>query len=309
MKVFAVGDLCLDVLCSIREHASLGEEKHIYNLNFSLGGNAANFSFAAAELGFDVELLSAIGKDFASDFLKKQLNSAGVKARLQEFPSMNSFSILLVNPDGQKSTYSSKGALENLTAEHVEKELLPRLKQGDLVFFGGYFHMYGLHKGFLRLLKKIREKNCTVAFDLCFDEFQKWRILEFLPLIDFLFLNDLELQRLTKKSNEKAAISFLLEKGATKIVLKKGPKGSAFFAKKISCHAKAVKAPAVDTTGAGDIFNAAFLKAFFEDLNCKKCLEFANFAASRKISRHGLFLPERSILNKKILYLQKQRNK
>ncbi len=73
MKVFVVGDLCLDVLCNIREHAALGEEKHIYNLNFSLGGNAANFSFAASKLGFDVELHSAIGKDFATAFLKKQL--------------------------------------------------------------------------------------------------------------------------------------------------------------------------------------------------------------------------------------------
>jgi sugar/nucleoside kinase (ribokinase family) len=300
MKVFVVGDICLDVLCCIRERAALGEEKHIDNLTFSLGGNAANFAFAAAKLGLKPELFSALGKDFASAFLKQQVKSAGIKPHFIEPGLQNSYTVLLVEKNGQRFAYSSKGSLEKLTAKGLEKSLLQKLHAGDLVFFGGYFHIPAMHSGFPKLLKKIREKNCLIGFDLCFDEFGKWKIFHFLSLIDFLFLNDLELARSTKKKSEKSAIAFLFSKGASNVILKKGQNGSAFFSKDFFCKAKAFPARAVDTTGAGDIFNAAFLKAFFSGADAKKCLEFANFAAAKKIERHGLFVPAQSILKRKL---------
>ncbi len=300
MKLFVAGDICLDVLCSIRERAALGEEKHIDNLTFSLGGNAANFAFAAAKLGLKPELFSAIGKDFASAFLKQQAKSAGIKPHFIESTLQNSYSILLVEKNGQRFAYSSKGALEKVTAKELEKNLLPKLNSGDLVFFGGYFHITALHPGFPQLLKKIRKKNCLIGFDLCFDEFGKWKIFHFLPFIDFLFLNDLELQHLAKKKSEKSAIAFLFGKGASNVILKKGPRGSAFFSKEFSCKAKAFPAKPVDTTGAGDIFNASFLKAFFLGANAKRCLEFANFVAAKKVEKHGLFVPPQSILKGKL---------
>jgi ribokinase len=300
MKLFVVGDVCLDVLCSIRERAALGEEKHIDNLAFSLGGNAANFAFAAAKLGLKTGLVSVIGKDFATGFLKQQLKSAGVKLHFKEAQIQNSYSVHLVEKNGQRFSYSAYKTLEIFFSKDVEKLLLPKLGSGDIVFFGGYFHIPSMHSGFSRLLKKIRDKGCLVGFDLNFDEFGKWKIFDFLPLIDFLFLNDLELKCLTRKQKEKEATELLFSKGASSIILKKGAKGSAFFSNGFSCRASAVKTRAVDTTGAGDIFNAAFLKAFFEGKDAKKCLCFANFVAAKKVEKHGLFVPSQSILKKKL---------
>ncbi|MDD5147967.1 MAG: carbohydrate kinase family protein [Candidatus ainarchaeum sp.] len=300
MKVYAIGDICLDVLCSIRERAALGEEKHIHNLVFSLGGNAANFAFAAAKLGLDVELFSAIGNDFATGFLKKSLKGAGVKSSMKPHPMQNSYSIHMIEKNGQRFSYSTKGPLEKLSSGEIEKKLLPRLKQGDIVFFGGYFHILELHKGFSPLLKKIKSKGCLIAFDLCFDEYGEWKILDFAEEIDFLFMNEIELGQLTKKSSEKEAIKLLFKKGASNIILKKGPNGSEFFSHCASFREKAPRVKAADTTGAGDIFNAAFLKAFIEGKDAKACLKFANFVASAKVARHGLFVPSQRILKQKL---------
>lgn len=300
MKIFVVGDLCVDVLCSLREEGSLGEEKNIENLTFSLGGNAANFAFAASKLGMKHEFFSAIGKDFATGFLKGSLKSAKINFCLKEVPMQNAFSILLVGKRGEKTTYSNKGALKKFSCKDIEKKVLPRLKPGDIVFFGAYFHMLGLHNGFLQLLKKIKNKGCLVGFDLCFDEYGKWAIIPFLPFIDFLFLNELELRHLSKKASEKDGIEFLFSRGSSNIMLKKGPKGSSFFSDCACFHEKAPKVNELDTTGAGDIFNAAFLKAFIEGKNARQCLGFANFVASAKVAKHGLFIPSQRILKQKL---------
>ena len=302
-KIFVVGDLCVDVLCKTKKYAKAGEEAYLDDLTFSLGGNAANFAFASAKLGMKPELFSAIGKDFSTGFLKEELRSVGIKSSLKQMTLENAYSIILVGQKGERAIYSGKGVLEEITARDIERMLLPKLKKGSIVFFGAYYHLRGIHKGFLKLLRKIKEKQCFIAFDLCFDAFGKWKLFPFLKYIDLLFLNTIELAHVAHKRNEKDAINLLFKKGASKIVLKRGPKGARFFSPNVSVNSSAFRRKAVDTTGAGDIFNAAFMKAYLKGLDTEKALKFANFAAAQKISKHGLFMPAKRILNKKLVTL------
>jgi len=299
MKIFVVGDITLDILCKTGNYAKPGEETGLESLDFSLGGNAANFAFAASKLGFKTELFSAIGNDFATSFLKKQLSSCGIKQSLKKTALHNACSVILVGKKGERSIYSEKGALETLSSKDIEKKLLPKLKHGNIVFFGAYFHLAKMHKGFPKLLKKIRKKGCAIAFDACFDTYGKWKVMHLLKCLDIFFLNELELEHIAKTKNKSKAVKKLFSKGASIIVLKKGAKGSELFLPDFSVSVPASKANAVDTTGAGDIFNAAFLYAFFSGASEKKSLEFANFMAGQKISKHGLFVPAGSV---EILY-------
>ncbi|MBN1940931.1 MAG: carbohydrate kinase family protein [Candidatus Diapherotrites archaeon] len=300
-KIFAVGDITLDILCSVNKQIDFGAEAHLNNLTFSLGGNAANFAFAASKMGLNIELLSPIGNDFATPFVTEQLRSAGVKLNLKKFNGTNACSIIMVGKNGRRAIYSRKGVLEKISSRDIEKMLLPKLKQGDIVFFGAYFHMPGMRKGFKKLLEKICAKNCFIVFDTCYDAYGRWKILGFLKYFHILFINEIELRKVTKKKDEEKAVAVLFRNGASLIVLKKGARGSKFFAPDIAFSAKAAKAQAIDTTGAGDVFNAAFLLAFLSGVNEKKALGFANFVAAKKTEKHGLFVPAKKVLKGKLV--------
>ena len=83
-----------------------------------------------------------------------------------------------------------------------------------------------------------------------------------------------------KRQAENAAMQ-LLEKGIKNVVITLGEKG-AFFAnseEKFSLPIANLSNPVVDTTGAGDAFNAGFAAALTEGQNIKDSLKFASATA------------------------------
>ena len=255
MTLIAIGDLNLDILYKPKKKSRLGEEATT-TIDFSVGGNAANFSYACAKLGVDVQLISAIGNDFSKRFLMNALKDAGVRLHLERVKGPNGYSVIFVNKHGERRIYSKKGVLMSMTTKLIEKKL--RVNAGDMVYFGGYFHLANMYRGFAKLLKRLKRKGCTILFDTCFDEYGRWR-LSFLKYIDYLFINEVELKNISKGSNEKKRIQHLRRKGAKNIVLKKGEQGSTFYSKNSAIHEKGLKKNVVDTTAAGDVFNAGFV--------------------------------------------------
>ncbi len=291
-QVFSVGDLCIDVLQEIKNPVEFGKEHSLKDLNFSIGGNAANFAVIGSKLGFKPKLLSAIGKDFATSFLKKNLSKANVKRSLISCNERNAFSIILVDRRGERAIQSTKSCLKELTAKRIEKMLLPGLTQGDVVFFGGFYHLPNLRSGFKTLLKKIKKHNVIVCFDTCFDTKRIWSISQFLPFIDFLFVNDLELKHIAKGSTMQKRVVSLFNKGSNVVVVKQAGKGASLFVKDFKPEQfKSVAGKVVDTTGAGDAFNAGFVLGLMNDWSLDNCMRSGNFVAAKKVQVHGLAAP------------------
>lgn len=291
-KLFSVGDLGLDVLQEIGTGLQFGEEHALRSLDFSIGGNAANFAVIASKLGLKPVLVSSIGKDFATSFLRKNLAGAGVSSKFFKSPHPNSFSVIAVNRRGERAIQSVKNCLNDITAKRVEKILLPQLRGQDIVFFGGFYHLTRLRPGFLPLLKKIKKKGAIVCFDTCFDTTGKWNIAKFLPFIDFLFVNDIELKYVAKGSSLKKRAELLLKKGAGCVAVKEAGKGATVFAKSFSAmRFPSLASKVVDTTGAGDAFNAGFVFGLLHGWSPNNCALAANFVAARKVREHGLAAP------------------
>ncbi|MDP6670342.1 MAG: PfkB family carbohydrate kinase [archaeon] len=292
-KLFSVGDLGLDLLQEIGKDLQFGEEHSLRSLDFSIGGNAANFAVIASKLGLKPVLISSIGKDFATSFLRRNLAESGVSSKFIKSPLPNSFSVIAVNRRGERAIQSVKNCLNEITAKKVEKILLPKLREQDIVFFGGFYHLTKLRPGFLPLLKKIKKKKAVICFDTCFDTTGKWDISKFLPFIDFLFVNDLELKHIARGSSLKERAKLLLRKGAGCVAVKQAAKGATVFTKPFG----AVRSPSlagkvVDTTAAGDAFNSGFVFGLMRNWSLNNCALAANFVAARKVREHGLASPK-----------------
>ena len=294
-QVFAVGDITVDVLLGLKKGAKFGEEQALDDLVFSVGGNAANFAVVGSKLGFNPKLVSILAEDFVAPFLRKELAKAKVSAHFAKGLQGNAFSIVAVKSNGERAIHSMKQSLSELTASQVSKLVLPALKKRDIVFFGGFFHLAKLRPGFKQLLSKIKKRGAVVCFDTCFDTFGKWKIAGFLPFIDYLFVNEVELKNVSSGSSMRACVERLFKNGATVVVVKQGRKGATLFAKHSKPkHFNALSKKAVDTTGAGDAFNAGFVFGLLNKFSLGKCVLAGNFVASRKIKVHGLAAPNAS---------------
>ena len=292
-KVFAVGDLCIDVLYSSKGRR-VGEEHHLSSLDFSVGGNAANFAFLCARLGLHPKLYTIMGKDFGTPFLMHSLKSEKLDLYLAKSPLKNSYSLVWVNKRGERAIESIKNCLKDLTVEWVQKRLMKKVKPGDIVVFGGFFHLKNFRKGFGSLLKKLKGKGVTICFDTCFDTFGNWNVQPYLPFIDFLFTNETELKRISRGGSMHQRIVWLLGRGADTIVVKKGVRGASIFkgAKRLFSM-PALKTKVVDTTGAGDAFNAGFVFGLVHGWSMQRCIFAGNVVAARKIRQHGLATPNK----------------
>ena len=297
-EVFSAGDLNIDLFLHTGEKPAMGIEKSVPRVEYSIGGNAANFAMALSGLGKKTFLVSALGKDFYSEFLKTRLKSAGVTPLLYGSPEKNGISAIFVS-GRDRAIMSNKGALLGFGSAMAGKKILPRLSAGDIVFFGGFFHMPKMRKGFGKLLSAINKKRARVFFDTTYDEHNNWSLDGFLSKIDTLFVNEIELGKIAGKSGGAgAAVKRLLKRGAKSVVLKRGGKGAEFFSSGAHITGPAVPVKVINATGAGDFFNAGYTYGAVKGYGVKACLECGNFAAARKISAEKYYLPRAAGLEK-----------
>ncbi len=297
--LFSVGDLCVDLLQEITKELEFGEEHKLKDLDFSIGGNAANFAVIASKLSLKPKLISSIGTDFSTSFLRKELASAKISSKLIKSKKPNAFSIISVNKRGERAIQSVKNCENEITSKKVSKMLLPSIKSGDIVFFGGFYHLRNMRSGFKELLKKIKKKKAVVCFDTCFDTHGKWNISDFLPFINFLFVNDLELKYIAKGSTMQRRVDSLFKKGSQVVAVKQASKGATLFMKGFpSKQFKSVAGKVVDTTGAGDAFNAGFVLGLMNNWSLDNCMRSGNFVAAKKVQVHGLAAPKASAVER-----------
>jgi ribokinase len=124
--------------------------------------------------------------------------------------------------------------------------------------------------------------------------------LSILQLIDVLTPNQVEAKVLTGRSPdaiiepEKLA-SELIRSGVRQVVMTLGERGALIVTSSSSTHIPAVPMSAVDTTGAGDAFNAGLATAFASGASLEAAVQFAVVTGGLAVTKEGVIpsLPRR----------------
>jgi ribokinase len=102
-----------------------------------------------------------------------------------------------------------------------------------------------------------------------------------------LMPNAIELEQLTGEEDYRKGADYMISMGVKIVGVKLGAKGCYVTDGQEKLTVAPFKVKAVDTTGAGDAFDAGFLYGLIREKSLYECGQLGNFVASRSVMAMG----------------------
>lgn len=256
--VLVVGDANPDLVLRGDVRPRFGQEEQLLSAaDLVLGGSAAITAAGCARLGLRTGLLARVGDDIFGAFTRERLRERGVELLVPAGPVPTGLSVILSAPD-DRAILTLPGAIPTLRPEDVTDELLGAARH---VHVASLFLQPALAAGLAGVFARARARGVTTSLDTNWDPSGRWDgVGEILAATDVFLPNTAELLAVTRQSDVDTAAAALVGAGTT-VVLKDGARGARAWWPGGECKAPGLPVDVVDTTGAGDSFNAGFLAA------------------------------------------------
>jgi ribokinase len=284
--IVVVGSINLDLVAGAERIPREGETITGVSFNTFFGGKGANQAVAAAKLGYPVSLVGCVGDDAFGAQLRQGLREAGVDtAYVNTVGGSSGIALITTGSRGENSIVVVPGANGKLTPQLLEKAA-------------------GLLQGAGFLLAQLEIPLETVEFLAQFAERHNIPLMldpaparalspSLLRRVTWLTPNETETSELLKtsfaeKGDAFAAADQFLSAGVDNVLLKLGSQGCVVAQKsepKVRIPAFSVEA--VDTTAAGDAFNAGFAVGMLRGYTISRSAVFASAVAAISVTRSG----------------------
>lgn len=248
-----------------------------------LGGNAGSTSYTLGKLGIPTFVVTLAGRDAEAAAVMARLESAGVDtSRVMRTDAPTSVAISLVNRAGERALLYQLGA----SAEEFHSFPIAGAAHFHLA---AVFRMKHLRRAAPDVLRRARELGMTTSIDTQWDTEDEWmRVLApSLPSTDLLFVNEDEARMLTGHSDPETAARTLRDAGAKTVCIKLGPRGCAVFADNLRFTSPGFPVEAIDSTGAGDCFSAAYIAALQRNRLHQEAARIANAVGALSVQQLG----------------------
>jgi sugar/nucleoside kinase (ribokinase family) len=285
--IVVAGDRMVDVFVLPELRA---EEQHV-GLLLRSGGSAANTACWLASLGRPVAFVGRIGADGPGTMVRAELERAGVVPRLIVSTREETGCVAVeVTEMGERTMRSARGANAELAPDDIvaAADLSP-----ECVHLTGYALLgpYGA-----AMLRTAGEVAGACGALLSFDPSSLGVIHRFGAAalcdaigeagVDFLLPNRDEALALAETTDVEAALRRLMGPSRT-VVVKDGSRGSIVFDDRGRHEVRTVALVPVDTTGAGDAFNAGAIDARLSGAPPVEIARRGNEVAGRVIQQYG----------------------
>jgi ribokinase len=272
-RLLVVGDIAWDVL--VRPQTDLVWGSDVFGaVELLPGGSAANVAVWAHRLGAQVTLVGKLGADPLGELMLRHLASEGLAASVMSVPGASTTRIgVLIRPQGEHAFITDHSRLPGFVPGDLPTSMLDDI---DTVFFNGYGVFTSGSAAFITgLLQEARRRGVRIAFDpssfALINAYGAARLLDEVAPLEILLANEDEVRALAPGQ----ALP-VLQRRAELIVIKQGAEGASAYAAAASYCAGPFAADPVDTTGAGDAFDAAFLVHIVRDGDVEHALRAAN---------------------------------
>lgn len=257
--LIVVGDVNADLILSGDVTPAFGQvEKLLDDASLVVGGSATIFAFGAARLGMRVAFIGKVGDDVFGRFMLDALETRGIDtASVVRDPVVKTGLTVILSRGHDRAMLTHAGTIGALRYDEIDLELFSLARH---VHMGSYYLLENLLPDVPRLFAEARRRGCTVSLDTNYDPSERWDsgIGETLRHVDIFLPNETELARIARTDNWRSALHKLAQTVPT-VVAKLGAGGAAVQQGSQFVHQPVLPVDVVDTTGAGDSFDAGFI--------------------------------------------------
>lgn len=284
--VIGFGALNVDTLMKVSRIAGVEEESFVEDYTEACGGSAANTIVGLARLGCKVGFIGKIADDHEGKLQLASFTQEGVDIDgiIHSPKGKSGVCLGFVDKKGARALYINPGVNDLVEPRELQWSYVSQTQFLHLTSFVG-------EKSFRtqkKLLSSLPE-NVKISFDPGSLYAQKG-LSAIEPFIQNSFVmmpNVLELELITGESNIPKGASMLIDMGVQIVAVKLGAKGCYVTNGEEKSMIEPFKVSAIDTTGAGDAFNAGFLYGLIQNKSLFECGRIGNFVASRSVMKMG----------------------
>ncbi len=288
-QILVIGGVNVDLLLGPQAPWPVpGTEVILDHGDLRVGGGAGNTALALGALQVPTLLVAGYGNDPFGLWLRDRFDQ--VQCDWYQSASPTGICVGITHPDGERTFFTHLGHLKDDPAEHVYHGL-KRGTPGATALFTAGFLMTSWLAEYEHLLSFARQRGLQVALDTGWPP-AGWTaavradVIAWLKLTDLLLINELEAATLAQTDDLAEAGRFLCDQLATggTVIVKRGPLGAVAWTNGTELRVAAPRVRVVDTIGAGDTFNAAFLAARTAGWSLHESLTAAVAYASHAVS-------------------------
>lgn len=277
--VVVAGELNVDIIVSGNDvMPEWNREKLVEGFEIVLGSSSAITACALASLGADVRFVSVVGEDDFGRYCTNELQRMGVNTEhVTGLPGIKTGVTLSFSTPADRGLLTYAGSIPLLKPELVPERLL---REARHLHFGSYYLQDGMRPHWPELFQRLRSDGISTSFDTGWDVANQWDrtgISTLLGHTDLFMPSEDELLHIFPADQ----VSDMLESGlppvAGLVAVKQGSRGASLRELDGSVsRAEPYQVSPVDTTGAGDCFNAGIIYGYLLGHRGGELIQFAN---------------------------------
>ncbi|WP_274651137.1 carbohydrate kinase family protein [Paenibacillus humicola] len=288
-SVVVLGELNVDFIVTGKDVTpEWNREKTVDSFRAVLGSSSAITACGLAGLGLDVSFVSVVGDDSFGAFCIERLQAMGVRTDfVKADPALQTGVTLSLSDGSDRALLTYMGAIPHLAPDYLPEDLFDR---ADHIHFGSYYLQTGMKPHWNALFAEARKRGVTTSFDTGWDpdeRFDRDEISRLLEHTDMFIPSEDELLHIWGAGDIEQADEALSGYGGMAAV-KRGARGAMLLDRgKRICSVQAYNLVPVDTTGAGDSFNAGLIYGRLTGKTGRELLLFASACGAMATQRIG----------------------
>jgi sugar/nucleoside kinase (ribokinase family) len=259
-------------------------EKLVGTIRLTVGGSSAITACGAARLGLRVAHGGIVGDDLLGRAIRDALADHGVDVSLiGTDPAIATGATVVLGSGDRRALLTAIGTIDRLSADDVPRRSLAATRH---LHAGSTAIQPRLRNGLAGLFAEARRAGVSTSFDTNWDPERRWRGIEhLLAAADVFFPNEREASLITGRSDPLEAAHELVRRadavgrdpnaGPLTVAVKLGAVGGLVIRGHEALRLPAPEVQVIDSTGAGDAFDAGFLYGLLDGRSLRECLGLA----------------------------------
>ena len=277
------GDYFCDVIFTgFPEFPQLGKEVYTQDLNVVAGGTF-NTVMGLTQLNVSVGWIAALGNDFFSTYIEGLAHQKGIDTSLlmRLDQPLKRVTVALSYPEDRAFVSYVDPAPDLITMIYQQLDTI----QPKIIHFPGLY----IDQRMPQLIRDCKARGVIVSLDSQYKDvtLESSLVYDIISQLDIFIPNSSEAQQLTN-TNSLSDAADQLSQIVPYLVIKDGASGAHAWNNQVHTHAPAIEVETVvDTTGAGDLFNAGFLAAYLAGYPTLDCLQWGNVTGGLSLRGYG----------------------